>query len=71
MFPSEAVGSVVGIGGMAGAIGGMLIAKVVGYALQWTGSYMVPFLMAGVAYLLGLAVMQLLAPRLEPVTSLD
>jgi hypothetical protein len=49
----------------------MLIAKVVGYALQWTGSYMVPFLMAGVAYLLGLAVMQLLAPRLEPVTSLD
>ena len=67
MFPSEAVGSVVGIGGMAGAIGGMLIAKVVGYALQWTGSYMVPFLMAGVAYLLGLAVMQILAPKLEPV----
>jgi ACS family hexuronate transporter-like MFS transporter len=71
MFPSEAVGSVVGIGGMAGAIGGMLIAKVVGYALQWTGSYMVPFLMAGVAYLIGLGVMQLLAPRLEPVTSLE
>ena len=71
MFPSEAVGSVVGIGGMAGAIGGMLIAKVVGYALQWTGSYMVPFLMAGVAYLLGLAVMQILAPKLEPVTRLD
>ncbi|HEX4379093.1 MAG TPA: MFS transporter [Candidatus Acidoferrum sp.] len=71
MFPSEAVGSVVGIGGMAGAIGGMLIAKVVGYALQWTGSYMVPFLMAGVAYLLGLAVMQVLAPRLEPVGRIE
>ncbi|HEY2821052.1 MAG TPA: MFS transporter [Candidatus Acidoferrum sp.] len=71
MFPSEAVGSVVGIGGMAGAIGGMLIAKVVGYALQWTGSYMVPFLMAGVAYLLGLAAMQILAPRLEAVRSLE
>ena len=71
MFPSQAVGSVVGIGGMAGAIGGMLIAKVVGYALQWTGSYMVPFLMAGVAYLIGLGVMHLLAPRLEPVTSLE
>ena len=71
MFPSEAVGSVVGIGGMAGAIGGMLIAKVVGYALQWTGSYMVPFLMASVAYLIGLAVMQVLAPRLEPVTRVD
>jgi MFS transporter, ACS family, hexuronate transporter len=71
MFPSEAVGSVVGIGGMAGAIGGMLIAKVVGYALQWTGSYMVPFLMAGVAYLLGLAAMQILSPRLEAVRSLE
>jgi MFS transporter, ACS family, hexuronate transporter len=71
MFPSEAVGSVVGIGGMAGAIGGMLIAKVVGYALQWTGSYMVPFLMASVAYLIGLGMMQLLAPRLEAVTSLE
>ena len=66
MFPARAVGSVVGIGGMAGAIGGMLIAKVVGYALQWTGSYLIPFLMAGSAYLLAVAVIQGLAPRLEP-----
>jgi ACS family hexuronate transporter-like MFS transporter len=66
MFPAQAVGSVVGMGGMAGAIGGMLIAKIVGYTLQWTGSYMIPFLMAGLAYLLGLAAIQLLAPRLEP-----
>jgi MFS transporter, ACS family, hexuronate transporter len=66
MFPSRAVGSVVGIGGMAGAIGGMLIAKIVGYALQWTGSYMIPFLMAASAYLLAVAVMQILSPRLEP-----
>jgi ACS family hexuronate transporter-like MFS transporter len=66
MFPAQAVGSVVGIGGMAGAVGGMLIAKVVGYTLQWTGSYMVPFLMAGSAYLLALAMIQILAPRLEP-----
>src|SRR5687767_2551695 len=36
LFPRRAVGSVVGIGGMAGAVGGMLIAKVVGYVLQWT-----------------------------------
>jgi len=66
MFPAQAVGSVVGIGGMAGAIGGMLIAKVVGYALQWTGSYMIPFLMAGSAYLLAVATIQILAPKLEP-----
>lgn len=66
MFPAEAVGSVVGIGGMAGAIGGLCIATIVGHVLQWTGSYMVPFLIAGCAYLLALAVIQVLAPRLEP-----
>ncbi len=65
MFPSSAVGSVVGIGGTAGAIGGMLIAKIVGYALQWTGSYKVPFLIAGAAYLLALGFIQWLAPGLE------
>jgi len=64
MFPARAVASVVGIGGMAGAIGGMLIAKVVGYALQWTGSYMIPFVIAGSAYLLAVAVIQALSPRL-------
>jgi MFS transporter, ACS family, hexuronate transporter len=68
MFPGRAVGSVVGIGGMAGAIGGMFIAKVVGYVLEWTGSYIVPFLIAGSAYLLALAMIQALAPRLVPAT---
>jgi MFS transporter, ACS family, hexuronate transporter len=66
MFPAPAVGSVVGIGGMAGAIGGFFIATVVGHVLQWTGSYMVPFVIAGSAYLVALAVIQVLAPRLEP-----
>jgi ACS family hexuronate transporter-like MFS transporter len=67
MFPARAVASVVGIGGMAGALGGMLIAKVVGYVLQSTGSYMIPFLIAGSAYLVALASIQLLTPRIEPV----
>ncbi len=66
LFPSQAVGSVTGIGGMAGAIGGMLMAKIVGYVLQWTGSYMIPFLIAGTAYLIALALIHLLAPRMEP-----
>jgi ACS family hexuronate transporter-like MFS transporter len=65
-FPAQAVGSVVGMGGMAGAIGGMLIATIVGHTLQWTGSYMIPFLMAGSAYVLALAAIQLLVPKLEP-----
>ncbi|HWR37428.1 MAG TPA: MFS transporter [Clostridia bacterium] len=66
MFPRGAVGSVVGIGGMAGAVGGMVIAKVVGYVLQWTGSYFSVFIIAGSAYLVALAVMQLIVPKLEP-----
>lgn len=67
MFPSKAVASVVGMGGMAGAIGGMLIAKIVGYALQWTGSYTIPFLIAGSSYLIALAIIHALAPKLSPV----
>jgi len=66
MFPRPAVGSVVGIGGMAGAIGGMLIAKVVGYILEWTGSYLPVFIIAGSAYLIALLVIHLVVPRMEP-----
>jgi ACS family hexuronate transporter-like MFS transporter len=68
MFPRRAVASVVGIGGMAGAIGGMLIAKVVGYLLEWTGSYLPVFIIAGSAYLIALAVIHYLAPRMDPAT---
>ena len=67
MFPRRAVGSVVGIGGMAGAVGGMLIAVAVGAILQATGSYIVIFLIAGSAYLVALAIIHLLAPRLDEV----
>ena len=66
MFPRQAVGSVIGFGGMAGAIGGMLIAKLTGYILQTTGSYLPVFLIAGSTYLVTLGVVHLLAPRLEP-----
>lgn len=66
MFPKGAVGSVVGFGGMCGAIGGMLIAKVTAYLLQTTGSYVPVFLMAGCMYLIALGVIHLLVPRLEP-----
>ncbi|MFZ4628288.1 MAG: MFS transporter [Blastocatellia bacterium] len=66
MFPRRAIGSVVGIGGMAGSIGGMIIAKVVGYILEWTGGNYVPiFIIAASAYLVALLVIHLLAPNLE------
>lgn len=66
LFPSRAVGSVVGIGGMAGALGGMLIAQVVGHVLQWTGSYAIPFFIAASAYIVALLCIQLLSPKLAP-----
>jgi len=66
LFPTRAVGSVVGMGGMAGAVGGMLIAEVVGHVLQWTNSYMIPFFIAASAYLVALLVIHLLSPTLAP-----
>jgi len=68
LVPRSAVGSVVGIGGTAGAIGGMLIAKFVGYVLAVTGSYGPIFLVAGSAYFLALLALHLISPRLLPLT---
>jgi ACS family hexuronate transporter-like MFS transporter len=66
MFPRRAVGSVVGMGGMAGAIGGMLIATATGYLLQITKSYHAVFVVAGATYLFALLIIHLISPRLEP-----
>lgn len=66
LFPSRVVASVAGIGGTAGAVGGGLIAEIVGHLLQWTGSYRIPFLIAASDYLVALLLIHLLSPRLEP-----
>jgi len=71
MFPRRAVGSVVGIGGMSGAIGGATMAVATGYILQSTGgNYRIVFVIAGTTYLLALLIIQLLAPNLEPVENI-
>ena len=67
MFPRQAVGSVVGLGGMAGAVAGIFVSAVVAQILELTGSYISIFAIASVAYLLALAVIHALVPRLEPV----
>ena len=67
MFPRGAVGSVVGIGGTLGGIGGMAMAKLVGYVLQTTGSYSLIFAVAGCVYIVALGVIHLLSPRLARV----
>jgi ACS family hexuronate transporter-like MFS transporter len=63
-FPRQAVASVVGIGGFAGSVSGMLISTATGYLLQWTGSYVPIFLVAAFAYLVALAIIHLLLPDL-------
>lgn len=69
LFPRATVGSVVGIGGACGAIGGMLIAKFVGYVLDVSGSYTLIFMVAGGAYFLALTALHLFSPRLAPARS--
>lgn len=68
LFPRRAVGSVTGLGGMAGAVGGILFSAGTGRVLQANGGDYVPvFVACGSAYLLALAFIHLLAPRLRPV----
>jgi ACS family hexuronate transporter-like MFS transporter len=67
MFPRSAVGSVTGIGGMAGAAGGFLIAFYAGHVLERTHSYASLFVIAATAYLAALFIMVLLAPGLKKV----
>jgi len=65
MFPRSAVGSVVGIGSMAGAVGGALLAFYTGHVLQRTHSYNTLFVLASSVYLLALISLSLLAPGLK------
>jgi ACS family hexuronate transporter-like MFS transporter len=67
VFPRAAVGSVVGIGGMLGAVGGMVFSKYVGQVLEKIGTYTPIFIVAGSAYLLALLVIHILTPKMEPV----
>jgi MFS transporter, ACS family, aldohexuronate transporter len=66
MFPRSAVGSVVGIGAACGALGGVLVQKATGYVVTWTQSYFLMFLFCGCAYVIALAMMHLLSPKLAP-----
>jgi ACS family hexuronate transporter-like MFS transporter len=66
LFPRRAVGSVVGLGGMAGAAGGMLLQSASGRIKDLTGSYLTVFIIAGSVYVLSVLVIHLLAPRLTP-----
>lgn len=68
VFPRGAVGTVVGLGGMLGGIGGMLMAKYAGYVLDRVGNYTPIFMVCAFAYLIALAVIHLLMPRMDRIT---
>ncbi|KPK85995.1 MAG: MFS transporter [Bacteroides sp. SM23_62_1] len=74
MFPKEAVASVTGIGGMAGAVGGMLIAGFAGNILEFfeekghiEAGYFILFIIAASAYLFAWVVFNLIAPKMKRV----
>src|SRR5215207_6818015 len=62
MFPRNAVGSVVGIGGFAGAMGGFFLNMSAGRIRDVFGSYVIVFIIAGSAYLLALLAIHLIVP---------
>jgi MFS transporter, ACS family, hexuronate transporter len=67
LLPKRVVGSVTSLGGLAGSISGVLFSIFIGYILEWTGSYILPFLIAAPTYLVALGTIHLLASKAKPV----
>jgi ACS family hexuronate transporter-like MFS transporter len=68
LFPRWAAGSIVGLGGLSGALGGMMMSKYAANVLATIGSYTPIFVFASLAYLLALLVVHLIVPRYTPAT---
>jgi MFS transporter, ACS family, hexuronate transporter len=74
MFPKKTVGSVTGIGGMAGGIGGIVVSKSAGWLFDYYKSlghietgYYIMFFACGISYLAAWGLMHLLVPKMEKV----
>jgi ACS family hexuronate transporter-like MFS transporter len=67
IYPKNAVGSVTGLAGFSGAIGGIIFSPLVGLILDRTGSYFVVFSIAGCAYLLAWLCLKIFIPKIEPM----
>lgn len=68
LFPRSVVGSVMGIGGMSGAVGGILLAQMSGRIITAFG-YLPMFVIASCAYLVALMIIHLILPKMEPVSA--
>lgn len=71
VYPGRAVGTMVGLCGLAGSLGGMVASSSTGLVLEWTGSYTPVFFVAGLVYLAGIALIHLGSPRLGAVALRD
>lgn len=74
MFPKQAISSVVGIGGMAGSVGGIFFPLLIGVILETykeagnlTAGYNIIFTMCACSYLLAWVIMHLITPKMKPV----
>jgi ACS family hexuronate transporter-like MFS transporter len=65
LYPRRAVATVAGMGGAAGAVGGILIAQATGWTLELTGSYTPIVIYAGLGYMIAFIIIHLLVPRME------
>jgi MFS transporter, ACS family, hexuronate transporter len=66
------VGSVIGLGGFAGGVGGMIMSKSTGLVLDATGgNYTMIFAVCTTVYFIAVAAIHLLSPRLEPISESD
>jgi ACS family hexuronate transporter-like MFS transporter len=68
IYPKNAVGSMVGLSGFTGAIGGALSASFVGLLLETTGSYFLIFLVAASVYLINWIILKVFVKEIKPIT---
>ncbi len=67
IYPKNAVGSMIGLSGFAGSVGGAFSATFVGLILEYTGSYFFIFLIAGSAYLIAWLILKIMIPKIRPI----
>jgi len=67
IYPKKAVGSMMGLSGFAGAVGGALSASFVGFLLEKTNSYFIIFTIASTMYLINWLIIKLFIPEVKPI----
>jgi MFS transporter, ACS family, hexuronate transporter len=68
IYPKNAVASMIGLSGFAGAIGGALSASFVGLLLETTGSYFLIFLIAASVYMVNWLILKVFIKEIKPIT---